>query len=65
MKPCEKKIVESKTLNFTHADHGRCVSPPLDVGVSEHKSVYRAEIKSSFRYLISLGNHVYIFKVEF
>jgi len=35
MKPCEKKVVESKTLNFTHATHGRCVSPPLDVGRCE------------------------------
>jgi len=35
MKPCEKKVVETKRLNFTHDNHGNCVSPPLDVAKCE------------------------------
>jgi len=35
IKPCEKKVEETKTFNFTHESYGLCVSPPLDVGKCE------------------------------
>jgi len=31
MKPCEKQVVETRTLNFTDPNHGLCVSDPLEV----------------------------------
>jgi len=35
MKPCERKTIDTKTLNFTHAEHGRCVSPELNISRCE------------------------------
>jgi len=29
--PCQKEVIETKTLNFTNTDYGVCVSPPLEV----------------------------------
>lgn len=35
VKPCARKVIESKTLNFTHTTHGNCVSGQVDVAKCE------------------------------